>query len=265
MRNIVFVKGNIIGIAGHHYATEWVALAPESWQTEAVQVIDGDLVLDENYQIMPYCIYCATGGVTALGVNMISASYGPTYIKEQYHCSIQETKQLLQIVVPEQLHSNYYKLIYIGVIGCLESFITELLACLVLGNRDFFSLFVQKYNYKISLGEIENLSKNMLHTVFDIIYKINAHDLKKIKDVYSQVFSIDFPSTAELGRMIKTRHNLVHRNGYKVDHNVLKQEDIDTNDILSLINACDRFVEELISELSDCINKWGIEKLNIPQ
>lgn len=265
MRNIVLVKGNIIGTAGHHYATEWVALAPESWQTEAVQVIDGDLVLDENYQIMPYCIYCATGGVTALGVNMISASYGPTYIKEQYHCSIQETKQLLQIVVPEQLHSNYYKLIYIGVIGCLESFITELLACLVLGNRDFFSLFVQKYNYKISLGEIENLSKNMLHTVFDIIYKINAHDLKKIKDLYSQVFSINFPSTAELGKMIKIRHNLVHRNGYKIDHNVLKQEDINTTDILLLINVCDKFVEELFNELSDCINKWGIEKLNIPQ
>ena len=55
MRNIVLVKGNIIGTAGHHHATEWVALAPESWEGEAAQVIEGDLVLDEKYQIIPYC------------------------------------------------------------------------------------------------------------------------------------------------------------------------------------------------------------------
>ena len=46
MRNIVLVKGNIIGTAGHHHATEWVALAPESWEGEAAQVIEGDL--DDN-------------------------------------------------------------------------------------------------------------------------------------------------------------------------------------------------------------------------
>lgn len=48
MRNIVLVKGNIIGTAGHQHATEWVALAPESWEGEAAQVIEGDLVLDEK-------------------------------------------------------------------------------------------------------------------------------------------------------------------------------------------------------------------------
>ena len=264
MRNIVFVEGNIIGKAGHHYATEWVALAPECLKKEAVQVIEGDLVLDEKYKIMPYCIYCAKGGVSALGLNMVSASYGPSYIKEQYQNNIKETKQLIQIVVPEHLLIHFYQLIYTGVIGYLESFLTELLACLVLGNRDFFNSFVQNYNYKVSLCEVEKLSNNMIHTVFDIIYRMNAHDLKKIKDTFSQVFSIkDFPSTVKLGQMIETRHNLVHRNGYKIKNKVLIQEIITKNDIISLINVCDIFVEELTNRLANCINKWETERLKI--
>ncbi len=261
MRNIVLVKGNIIGTAGHHYATGWVAPAPESWEKEAAQVIDGDLVLDEKYKIIPYCIYCATGGVSALGINTISASYGPTSIIEQYYKNIQETKQLIQVVVPKPLLSNYYRLLYIGVIGCLESFITELLACLVLGNSDFFHSFVNKHNYKLSLSEVEKFSNNMLFSVFEIIYKINAHDLRKIKEVFTQVFSIDFPSIAELGAMIKTRHDLVHRNGYKIKNNLMVQEDITTGDIFSLIEACDIFVNELTKELTDSINKWETERL----
>ena len=95
MRNIVFVNGNIIGKAGHHYATEWVSLAPEWWKEEAVQVIDGDLVLDDNYKIMPYCIYCATGAVSALGLNTISASYSPSTIKKLYYDNIKETEPLV--------------------------------------------------------------------------------------------------------------------------------------------------------------------------
>lgn len=263
MRNIVLVKGNIIGTAGHHYATEWVALAPESWEGEAAQVIEGDLVLDEKYQIIPYCIYCATGDVSALGLNTISASYGPTSIIEQYYNNIQETKQLIQVVVPKQLQLNYYRLLYIGVIGCLESFITELLACLVLGNSDFFHSFVNKYNYKLSLSEVEKFSNNMLFSVFEIIYNINAHDLKKIKEIFTQVFSIDFPSIAELGAKIKTRHDLVHRNGYKIKDNLLVQEDVTTSDILSLIEACDIFVNRLTKELSDSINKWETGMLDM--
>jgi len=263
MRNIVFVKGNIIGTAGIHYATGWVALAPECWEKEAAQVIDGDLVLDEKYQIIPYCIYCATGGVSALGLNTISASYGPTSIIEQYHNNIQETKQLIQVVIPKQLRSNYYRLLYIGIIGCLESFITELLACLVLGNSVFFHSFVNKYNYKLSLNEVEKFSNNMLFSVFEIIYKINAHDLKKIKEVITQVFSIDFPSIAELGAMIKTRHDLVHRNGYKIKNNILIQEDITTSDLLSLIEACDIFVNELTKNLTSSIKKWESEMLDM--
>lgn len=263
MRNIVFVKGNIIGTAGHHYATEWVALAPECWEKEAAQIIDGDLVLDEKYQIIPYCIYCATGGISALGINTISAAYGPTSIIEQYHNNIHETKQLIPVVVPKPLQSNYYKLIYIGIIGCLESFLTELLACLVLGNSVFFHSFVNRYNYKLSLSEVEKYSKSMLFSVFDIIYKINAHDLKKVKEVFTLVFSIDFPSIAELGAMIKTRHDLVHRNGYKIENNILVQEDITTSDILSLIDACDIFVNELTIKLIDSIKKWESEMLNM--
>ena len=99
--------------------------------------------------------------------------------------------------------------------------------------------------------------------MFEIIYRINAHDLRKIKEIFTLVFFIDFPSIAELGAMIKTRHDLVHRNGYKIKNNILVQEDITTSDILSLIDACDILVNELTKKLTDSIKKWESEMLDM--
>lgn len=63
--------------------------------------------------------------------------------------------------------------------------------------------------------------------------------------------------------MIKTRHDLVHRNGYKIKNNILIQEDITTSDLLSLIEACDIFVNELTKNLISSIKKWESEMLDM--
>ena len=57
MRDIVLVKGNIIGKSGNNVIKGWVALASCEIEKDAVEVIEGDLFLDKNYSTKPYYIY----------------------------------------------------------------------------------------------------------------------------------------------------------------------------------------------------------------
>ena len=49
MNNVIFVTGNIIGESGHYVARSWVALADDSYKSRAIKVIEGDLVLNSEY------------------------------------------------------------------------------------------------------------------------------------------------------------------------------------------------------------------------
>ena len=177
--------------------------------------------------------------------------FGAIYLEFEQFSDDKEKDKLLNKIKSLGEKDNYLD----KVSGCLEIAKEKALFLLISPNDDVDF----------------NLNKEDISTITILLKEKKENDTtnkddatsKKIKEVITQVFSIDFPSIAELGAMIKTRHDLVHRNGYKIKNNILIQEDITTSDLLSLIEACDIFVNELTKNLTSSIKKWESEMLDM--
>ena len=237
MERIVFVEGNIIAYSGNHLAKGLVCLATDKYKEKAVEVINGDLELYEHNRIIPFYTYAARGGVTSLGHNL-GVVHSPSNVLNLYKEEIEKIKRLLNLVVPEDLRPTHNRHLFIGVIGTLELFLSEMISCLVLGEEQFYHNFIENTSYKISLKDIEE-------------------ELKEIKDVFKNVFDVNIPNTTELGRYIEKRHDLVHRNGNRVDDRTLRYVDITDRILQDLILVVDTFVDHLMDALVLPIEKWN--------
>ncbi len=258
MRDIVLVKGNIIGRSGNHVIKGWVALASSNVEKEAAEVMEGDLILDNNYSAKPYCIYVATGGVSTIAKNCICVLPHPSMVLQLYKNEIIKIHELMNVLVPEHLKSTHFRQQYIDVIGSLELFINELLACLVLGQKEFYDVFISKSAYKIPLSKIVESANNLQKTIYKLIHTEVSHRLDRMGKIYHDVFDIFFPPLGKLGEKIKTRHDLVHRNGFQVKDKSLEYMDVSSDDVLSLIKVSNEFVETLYDsiEKKGIIGKW---------
>lgn len=259
MRNIVLVKGNIIGKSGNHIVKEWFALVSCDIEKYVEIVVDGDLVLDTNYSAMPYYIYAATGGVSTGVSNCICTLSRPPMVLQLYKDEIGKIQELMKVPIPKHLVSTYYMQLFIGVIGALELFLDELLSCLVLGQKEFYDAFLNNCSYKIPLSKVEDSAQNMQKTIFQIIHNEVSHRLDKMGKLYKEVLGVDFPPVGKMSEKIKTRHDLVHRNGFQVNDKSLRFVDISDKDILSLIGTSNNFIDSLYRSLEEkgCIAKWN--------
>lgn len=236
MKSFVLVKGNIIGMAGCHVARNFVCLVPDSYQNSAMSIIEGDLILDKNSRILPYCIYAATGGVSTLGLNILQITPHPTDVFSLYKQEIYKIQELLQVPIPQHLQNDLNRLLYINVVGALESFITELLGSFVMGDKVYFDAFIEKSQVRIPLSKLIESASDIPQAIHKAIHEFNAHDLRKMNNLYKAVLDISFPDYGELSSKIKTRHDLVHRNGYEVKDKTIKYIEITPSMILELIN-----------------------------
>lgn len=256
MERIVFVEGNIIAYSGNHLAKGLVCFATDEYKEKAVEVINGDLELYEHNRIIPFYTYAARGGVTSLGHNL-GVVHSPSNVLNLYKEEIEKIKRLLNLVVPEDLRPTHNRHLFIGVIGTLELFLSEMISCLVLGEEQFYHNFIENTSYKISLKDIEEGGQMLDKAIYKVIHNINAHKLKEIKDVFKNVFDVNIPNTTELGRYIEKRHDLVHRNGNRVDDRTLRYVDITDRILQDLILVVDTFVDHLMDALVLPIEKWN--------
>lgn len=256
MGNVVLVKGNIVGMAGSHVARNFVCPVPDSYQSAAMSVIDGDLILDEHSRILPYCIYAATRGISTLGLDTLQITPHPSNVFLLFKQEINKIQELLQVAIPQHLKSDLNRLLYISVVGALESYITELLCSFVMGEKEFFDAFIEKSQVRIPLSKLEESASDIPQTIHKAIHEFNAHDLRKMNNLYKAVLKISFPDYGDLSSKIKTRHDLVHRNGYEVKDRTIKYIEITPDMIVELISICNVFTEQLMSNLQTLIEKW---------
>ena len=250
------VKGNIVGMSGCHVVKEFICLVSESYQDYALKVIEGDLTLDEHTQTLPYCIYAATGGVSALGIGVIQVIYRPVNIYSLYQQEIFKIQELMQIPIPQHLQSVQYRILYISIVTVLEFFLTELFCSLVLGDKEYYDSFISNSQVKIPLNKLEQSAANMQETIHKAIHDYNAHDIKKMSKLYKKVLDVSFPDYSNLASKIITRHDMVHRNGFKVGDKTIKYIDVTNDMLISLIDTCNVFVEQLWSNLQIPLRNW---------
>jgi len=261
MSRIVFVEGNIIAYSGYNEAKNLVSLAGDELKEKAIEVIDSDLELYKSGQLCPYYTYVAKGGISSLG-NNLGCIPSAQHVLDLYNSEIMKIEELFKLEVPDYLHSTHYRHLFIGVIGALELFITEIVTLLVMGDELYYHTFLKETDYKISLKDIELGGPILDKAIYKVIHNINAHQLKNIKKLFKNVFEVDIPNTTDLGRYIATRHDLVHRNGNTIEDRSLKYVDISSEKLQDLIRVSNKFVENLMIALEKPIKHWE-EDLNI--
>lgn len=260
MKDIVYVKGNIIAESGLHLAKDWIALASEEFQEIAIEVIEGDYHLDEHNQFISYFRYAASGNVACLGFSQICAIDSPTIVKDIFDKDISHLEELLELQVPSHLQQDYLRHMFIGAISTLELFLTEMLCCLILGDERNYNAFISLLDddtLRKQLGIKDVDSKELPKKIYKAIHHPNSNMMNSFKQLYEKAFGIEFPHYENLQRKISRRHNFAHRSGYRHNEHQMLLDTINKCEVKDLMEECGRFVSELMRLLHNLILKWN--------
>jgi hypothetical protein len=170
-----------------------------------------------------------------------------------FNKEISNLKQLNDVSLENpDLQETLKRQIYSGAITCLEDYLSTTLIQEVLNKEEYFKNFVRTYHgikhRKFNLSEIyDNLDKLrdvVKVELVDVIY----HDLPKVKGMYKDTLNIDFPEIKDLMTVIKTRHDMVHRNGKNKDGIKI---DITKELISGVISKVEDFVKSIDEKLTN--------------
>jgi len=165
---------------------------------------------------------------------------------------ISDLNQLLNVEIGNtSLNTILSRQIYIGLIGTMETYLSETFIKNVIENDELLRNYVESYpgfkKRKFELREIfqtrENLVEIAKSEMLDTIY----HNLSNIRNMYKSTFKIEFPSIGELSKAVLKRHDLVHRNGKTKEGDNLE---IDKEELLALINEITNFANEIELKIS---------------
>jgi len=248
--NFIFVEGGIYAESGSHIAKEISCLNDIRDAAKADKVIHGDLNLDDETTLIPYCSYMASEGI-AVCCGSLRTFNSPSILRNLYSEEVDKIMRLLKIEVPDDLKQVHLKSLFGAVFGNFELFITSLLHVMIFGCKDYydrFLLYTNKVNYE---------KKDVYSKLFsEHIGKITTHNLNKIKNVFENVFEISFPDVSDLGREVKTRHDIIHRSGNTIKGINMHKIELNCNDIERLISKCDLFIDNLMDAMKLPIEKW---------
>jgi len=157
----------------------------------------------------------------------------------------------LHIPEDENLQAVLLRQIFIGIIGTLEAFLSDVFINLTIDNDEYFRNFIESHpsfkSTKIELSEIFNQSEKLKETAKKVMIDTIYHKLESVYRMYSETFKIEFPNISEMSKYIAMRHDLVHRNGRT------KEGEIVTIN-REVINNLSNEVEVLVYELAGKLN-----------
>ncbi|MEG0889866.1 MAG: hypothetical protein RSH25_15485 [Bacteroides sp.] len=169
----------------------------------------------------------------------------------QYNIEIDEIYALSQLQKEDDPHKERLnRQMFIGVIGVLEAFLSEIFMRMVFEDDKYLHSFIKNHpafkSEKIELSKIfekyEEIPEMAKSKILDTVF----HNLFSVKRMYEDTFSINFPAIEPLRKYILIRHDLVHRNGKTKDH--IKCNITDTI-LLELIQKVKAFMDDLKSVL----------------
>lgn len=249
MTKIVFVKGNIIADSGYHLAKNFECLARIEDKDSADIVIEGDIHLNEENTLIPYYFYKASAGITATDGD-IGCFTNPYLLREELSEELEKIVLLSKKDYKSELQQIELKSLFGSVFGCFEAFITMFLTNMILGDKDYyerFLLYINAANYK---------EKNVIEKIVREINNFTSHNLKNVKNIFENIFEIDFPDYTYLKDFIKRRHDIIHRSGRKIVGNHVEKIYLTCNEIDDLVTQCNNFVDKLMVAMGKPIRKW---------
>ncbi|MDD2197082.1 MAG: hypothetical protein PHW91_07830 [Bacteroidales bacterium] len=262
IKDIIFVKGNLVFKSGDHRVKDLVAYATKTWEQKAETIIDNDLIVTDKNELMPYSIYCASGDICTYG-NFISGMQRPIDVIRIFNEEIGNLQKLKRQEISSELEVVLNRQVYIGVVGTMELFLCDFLYCMVMGYKKYYRRFCENSSRTFKLKEISTKKWRIQDAVGKSILETNYHRINEIKKIYKKILDIEFPSSSKLEKQILTRHSLVHRNGFpSKDSEYIR---VDSNMIEELITEVQTLINYIIRTRKMEIHSWfpSIETQNI--
>jgi len=165
---------------------------------------------------------------------------------------IADLKQLNEIDAGSTSLNNILKRqIYIGLMGSMETYLSDNFIKLTMSDEDFLKRFVETYpEFKkrtFELSDLFNCQNEIANTAKNVMLEIIYHNLVTVKAMYRQTFDIGFPDLAKPLEYVRTRHDLVHRNGKTKDGKIVK---LDQASVSEAINDIKNFISNIDDEFT---------------
>jgi hypothetical protein len=142
--------------------------------------------------------------------------------------------------------------LYVGVIACLETYLSDAFINTVLSNekylRAFFTSFKDFREQKLPLNELFDLASKKEEIAKKTMLEVIYHNLPKVSKMYEATLNIEFPQFSEIQKAVSIRHDLVHRNGKNKDGIESSINSIMVDDIISKVES---FINEIDQKLKE--------------
>jgi hypothetical protein len=148
--------------------------------------------------------------------------------------------------------------IYIGIVGSMETYLSDTFIDLVYSDHKYLRKFVETYpefsKRKFEMKDVFETYSTLGDTARNVMLDVIYHDLVKVREMYVKTFDIEFPILREPIKCVKIRHDLVHRNGKTKGQRFIT---INKDSITEALDIVKKFVNELavkICQLNDAMD-----------
>ncbi|WP_373536168.1 hypothetical protein [Microcoleus sp.] len=142
--------------------------------------------------------------------------------------------------------------LYVGVIACLETYLSDAFINTVLSNenylKSFFASFKDFREQKVVMNELLVYASKAEEIAKEAMSGVIYHNLPKVSKMYEATLNIEFPKFSEIQKAVSIRHDLVHRNGKTKDG---VESSIDSIMVDNVISQVESFISEIDQKLKE--------------
>ena len=168
-------------------------------------------------------------------------------------------EELSGINIEDRLTDSLYRQLFIATIGNMETYFSDTFINRVLDSEFHFRKFVRthpefanrKLDFKDIFSEVDKIRETVKVSLLSVIY----HNIVIVKQMYTQVFGIDFPDIRNVRGYVEIRHDLVHRNGKDKNGQISKIDDELLHKVITDVRAMVFEVERrlLLKKIDDVL------------
>lgn len=166
---------------------------------------------------------------------------------------ITSLRVLNKLSVPDQkAKKTLRRHLYVGVIACLETYLSDAFINTVLSNenylKSFFTSFKDFRDQKLGMNELLDSASKAEEIAKKAMLEVIYHNLPKVSKMYEGTLNIEFPKFSEIQKAVSIRHHLVHRNGKNKDGIEISIDTIMVDEIISKVES---FISEIDQKLKN--------------
>ncbi|MBL7163970.1 MAG: hypothetical protein ISS57_15340 [Anaerolineales bacterium] len=153
-----------------------------------------------------------------------------------------------------ELHLVFLRMLYATVVTLMETYLSDAFMNTVLNDKTLVRKLVNEEKEfserKTAISDIFERYDNIEEEVAEYLSKLIYHRIPDVSGMYKRVLAIEFPN--DLGpviEIVKTRHDIVHRNGKTIDGNVIELTNNDIEEVIDVVSILVRTVEDKLRML----------------